>query len=71
LVPGQYYLTPALYDVNEYGGWRFYDHIDKAVFLEVETALGFNDNMKWKARWWGNVKFPDLQVLDSREKDDN
>ncbi|MBR2553958.1 MAG: ABC transporter ATP-binding protein [Aeriscardovia sp.] len=68
LVPGQYYLTPALYDVNEYGGWDFYDHIDRAVLFEVETALGFNDNMNWQARWWGNVKFPDL--IDLRKNDD-
>ena len=66
LVPGQYYLTPALYDVDDYGNWRFYDHIDKAVVFEVETVLGFNDNMNWQTRWWGNVKFPDM--VDLREK---
>ena len=63
LVPGQYYLTPALYEVNEYGGWNFYDHIDRAIFFEVDTVLGFNDNMNWQARWWGNVKFPDMVDL--------
>ena len=63
LVPGQYYLTPALYIVNEYGGWDFYDHIDQAVMFEVETVLGFNDNMNWQSRWWGNVIFPDLLDL--------
>ena len=60
LVPGRYALTPALYDVDEYGSWRFYDHIDGVVFFEVETKLGFNENMPWDARWWGNVKFPPL-----------
>ncbi len=67
LVPGQYYLSPALYDVNEYGGWVFYDHIDRAILFEVETALGFNENMSWQARWWGNVKFPDLCDLRKNE----
>lgn len=66
LVPGQYYLSLALYDVNEYGGWTFYDHIDRAVLFEVETVLGFNDNMNWQTRWWGNVKFPEL--VDLRKK---
>lgn len=66
LVPGTYCLSPALYDVNEFGGWSFYDHIDRAVTFEVETVLGFNDNMNWQARWWGNVKFPDL--VDLRKK---
>ena len=58
LVPGNYALTPALYDVDQYGSWRFYDHIDGVVFFEVETKLGFNENMPWDTRWWGNVKFP-------------
>ena len=69
LVPGPYYLTLALYDVNEYGGWSFYEHIDRAVLFEIDTVLGFNDNMNWQARWWGNVKFPDL--IDLRKSDKN
>ena len=66
LVPGEYCLTPALYVVNEYGNWDFYDHIDRAVNFEVYTVLGYNDNMNWQARWWGNVKFPDM--IDLRKK---
>ena len=66
LVPGEYCLSLALYDVNEYGSWIFYDHIDRAVNFEVFTVLGFNDNMNWQARWWGNVKFPDM--IDLRKK---
>lgn len=69
LVPGQYYLALALYDVNEYGGWVFYDHIDRALMFEVETVLGFNENMNWQARWWGNVKFPDMIDL-RKDKND-
>lgn len=60
LVPGQYCLTLAIYDVNNYGGWSFYDHVERAVTFEVVTVPGFNDNMQWQAKWWGNVKFPDL-----------
>lgn len=65
LVPGRYYLSPALYSVNEYGGWNFYDHIDKCVVFEVQTKLGFNENMNWEQRWWGNVKFP--YIVDLRK----
>ena len=60
LVPGRYCLTPSLYGVNEYGGWEFYDHVEQAVFFEVETILGFNENMPWEQRWWGHVKLPEL-----------
>ena len=63
LVPGRYALTPALYDVDEYGVWRFYDHIDGVVSFEVDTKLGFNENMPWDTQWWGNVKFPPLVDL--------
>jgi len=63
LVPGQYCLTPALYRVNEYGAWEFYDHIDRAVTFEIETVLGFNSNMPWEQRFWGHVKLPELKRL--------
>ena len=63
LVPGRYRLTPCLYGVNEYGMWQFYDHVDAAVTFEVETSLGFNENMNWDQRWWGSVKFPELKRL--------
>ena len=64
LVPGRYTLTPVLYGANEYGGWNFYDHIDCAVVFDVENQDGFNENMNWEQRWWGNVKLPELKVLD-------
>ena len=63
LVPGRYTLTPVLYGVNEFGGWNFYDHIECAVVFEVETVEGFNENMNWVPRWWGNVKLPALVDL--------
>lgn len=71
LVPGKYCLTPAIYDTNEYGAWQFYDHIDRAVTFEVETVLGFNDNMIWEQRWWGNVKLPELMDLRKNCHNDN
>ena len=63
LVPGRYCLTPVLYGVNQYGGWQFYDHIEKAVTFEVETKPGFNENMEWEQRWWGSVKLPEIVDL--------
>lgn len=60
LVPGRYCLTPVLYGVNPYGGWQFYDHIEKAVTFEVETKPGFNENMEWEQKWWGSIKLPEI-----------
>lgn len=63
LVPGKYCLSLVLYGVNIYGGWTFYDHIDDAVSFEVETIPGFNENMNWDQRWWGNIKLPQIRDL--------
>ena len=63
LVPGRYCLTPSIYGVNEYGMWEFYDHINAAVTFEIETVVGFNENMTWDQRWWGNVKLPPLRKI--------
>ncbi len=62
LVPGRYCLTPSLYAVNEFGGNDFYDHLESAVLFEIENVLGFNENMAWEQRWWGNIKLPELKV---------
>lgn len=60
IIPGKYFLTPALYVTNEYGTFEFYDHMNQAISFEVENVLGFNENMEWDARYWGNVKLPEL-----------
>lgn len=63
LVPGRYCLTPSLYVVNEFGGNSFYDHLESAIVFEVETVPGFNENMPWETRWWGNIKLPELKPI--------
>lgn len=66
LVPGKYTLTPSLYYTNEFGTHVFYDHIHRGVTFEVETFVGFNENMEWDRRFWGNIKLPEL--IDLRDK---
>ncbi len=63
LVQGMYYLTPVLYGVNEFGGWYFLDHLEKGISLHVGEKLGFNENMHWDKRYWGNVKLPEIVDL--------
>lgn len=63
LVPGMYCLTPTLYVSNEFGTHVFYDHMNNAVVFEVENVIGFNENMVWDARYWGNVVLPNLVDL--------
>lgn len=63
VVPGTYSLTPTLYITNEYGTHEFLDHINQAVIFEIENKIGFNENMEWDARYWGNIKLPELEVV--------
>lgn len=63
LVPGKYTLTPTLYYTNEFGTHIFYDHVHQGVIFEVTTFVGFNENMEWEHRFWGNIKLPDLVDL--------
>ena len=63
LVPGSYCLTLTFYGVNDFGGWQFYDHLDRAITFEVENKPGFNENMPWDKTFWGNVKLPELKDL--------
>jgi len=67
LVPGSYYLTPVLYSVDESGEWVFYDHLSSAICIDILKTEGFNENMKWENRYWGNVKFP--EIIDLRGVD--
>lgn len=70
LVPGTYHLTPVLYGVNEFGGWQFFDHIEQGVTIRVENRPGFNENMEWDRRYWGNVKLPEIVDLRKTNADD-
>ncbi len=63
LVPGKYCLTLVLYGTNEYGAQEFYDHLPMSVYFDVDSELGFAENMDWPTRWWGNIKMPDLKRI--------
>ena len=63
LVPDRYCLTPVLYGVNQYGASEVYDHIDGGIVFQVETVLGFNENMPWNVNWWGSIRLPEIADL--------
>ena len=63
LVPGKYCITPVLYKVNEYGMSEIYDHVDRGIIFEVETVLGFNEDMPWVQNWWGSIRLPEMVIM--------
>ncbi len=72
LVPGKYFMTIAIYGVDEYGTWSFYDHVHSAVCFEITNVVGFNNNMPWETFFWGNVKLPEIaKYRDNIVKNEN
>lgn len=63
IVPGKYFLTPTLYEVDPLGVNYYYDHVGNAISFEVQTIPGFNDNLPWETRWWGNVALPEMKLI--------
>lgn len=64
LAPGSYYLKLALYIVNDFGTESVIDVVDKAVWFEKEEE-GTENQLAWLPRWWGHVRMPKIQVLES------
>ena len=52
-VPGHYFITPTIYDVNQYGQMVHQDVVHEAFSFEVRQINGFNNNMVWQTRYWG------------------
>ena len=62
LVPGRYALSLVFYEVNEFGGNVSLDGLKDVYCFEMVTVPGFNNNMEWQQRYWGNFYGEPLQV---------
>lgn len=62
LVPGRYALSLVFYEVNEFGGNVSLDGLKDVYCFEIVTVPGFNNNMEWQQRYWGNFYGEPLQV---------
>ena len=63
IAPGKYFFSTSLYSVDDNGFDSFYDHINQAISFEILNKEGFNENLLWDTRWWGNVILPELKIL--------
>ena len=61
-VPGRYSITPVLYEVNELGINMKRDGISDAFCFEIESVVGYNNNMQWLTQYWGHVSAAPIQV---------
>ena len=62
LVPGRYTLSLVIYEVNEFGGSRNLDGLSDILSFEIVTTQGFNNNMEWLSRYWGNIYSDHLHI---------
>lgn len=54
IVPGDYTCSFVLYEVNSFGGSVNLDGLKNVYCFEVTATPGFNNNMPWQSRYWGN-----------------
>ena len=69
LSEGRYYLSIAIYQSDENGMHIILDHVTRACSFEVINDLKEDGLLDWQHRWWGSVKFPQLILEDSHERD--
>lgn len=62
LAPGKYGIKLVAYMVNEYGGNMNLDVVDLACVFEKSQSD--NNGMAWNHEWWGNISFPEVQIVE-------
>ncbi|MGM9648274.1 MAG: ABC transporter ATP-binding protein [Eubacteriales bacterium] len=55
LAPGRYTLGTAIYEVDEMGHNTNLDALKEIYNFEIVSVPGFNHNMEWLPRYWGNT----------------
>lgn len=65
LVPGRYTLSFVFYEVDHYGVNCNLDGLKDVYCFEIDTVVGFNNNMEWKKKYWGHFYCDDLLIKDN------
>ena len=63
LADGKYYLSIALFQSDESGDSIILDHITRACLIEVMSPVDDDKMLNWAHRYWGSVRFPDLESI--------
>lgn len=64
LSEGKYYLSICFYQEDNNGNSVILDHLSKVCIFEVINSLDDNNKLIWEHKWWGSVKFPQLEIVD-------
>lgn len=62
ITPGRYTLSMVLYEVDEMGNDAYLDGLKDVYCFELLPTDGFNNNMPWLSRYWGNLYMGQLEI---------
>lgn len=65
IAPGRYLISPVLYCVNEYGTQDALDGLKDCMMINILPKEGFNNNMEWTSKYWGNMYGCGLEIRNS------
>ena len=63
LADGKYFLSIALFQSDMVGNSVILDHVTRASSFEVISPQTGERLLNWEHRWWGSVKFPNLEIM--------
>ncbi len=63
LSDGRYYFSIALFQSDDVGNSVILDHVTRACLIEVISPLDEKKLLNWEHRYWGSVRFPDLEII--------
>lgn len=64
LADGKYFFSIALFQSDEVGNSVILDHVTRACAIEIVSPMQGEQLLNWEHRWWGSVRFADLQIID-------
>ncbi|WP_308698553.1 polysaccharide ABC transporter ATP-binding protein [uncultured Thomasclavelia sp.] len=62
LSEGKYFLSLCFYQEDQVGNSVILDHLSKVCMIEVYNSPEETNKLIWEHRWWGSVKFPELNL---------
>ena len=62
LSEGKYFLSLCFYQEDQVGNSVILDHLSKVCMIEVYNSSEETNKLIWEHRWWGSVRFPELNL---------
>lgn len=63
LAEGRYYVSVSFFQTDGIGGSVILDHITRAVSFEIIEDRNEKQILNWQHRWWGSVRFNNLEQI--------